>query len=321
MALSFDKQSKEFNGMMEELTQTTKLFALELYPVIGHVKSLLQWIQSGYPIFKQLTPWILGVASAMAAYGVAITAAKLKTMGFNLVVMLGPLGKFMALATLVIIVASAFQDYFGPGIWYAVGAVLALTAAAYALNVGLAGIPVIIGLVVTGIATLAQWLWGTDVGHSTFHEALDKMAITFDTIASAIGGLMGAMFSMIPTMFKFLTPFGILMTMWESIMGSSKETEKNMSRMSTTKPLARATDAVSRDSLGDATTAAKTPVYKSDTPDGISAKSTNGSQSSGPVAKPPAQDHKVTLQFDPRKLGFKEFVIDLVKNELSTNQG
>ena len=314
------RQSKEFNTMMEELTQTMMMFALEMRPVIEGIKSFLQGIQNMMPFIKAITPLILGVAAAMTVVGLGIDVTRIKLMFLTASWNLSPMGKITLIITGLMMLAQWY-----PKVAIAIGlvtaAVWALTGGFTALNIATAGIPMIIGLIVTGVIMLIQALFGTDVGHSNFLEGIWKIGWAFEDIGTAIGGLISTFFELIPVMFKFLTPFGILMTMWESIMGSSKETEKSMARMSTTKPLARATDAVNRNSLGDATQASKPVTYKSDSPQGISQKSTNGSQSSAPAAKPPVQDHKVVLQFDPRKSGFKEFVIDLVNKELNANQG
>jgi hypothetical protein len=315
------KQSKEFNTMMEELKQTMMMFAIEMRPVIEGIKWILQGMQNMMPLFKQLTPSIMGVGAAMIFMKSGIDVTTWSVKGLTAAFRASPLAVLAGIILLGQGLAMMFGNKVAGAIMLFAGAVWAAAIAWGALGVATGGIVPAIGLIVTGIVMLIQALFGTDVGHSNFLEGLWKVGWAFEDIGTAIGGLISTFFELIPVMFKFLTPFGILMTMWESIMGSSKETEKSMARMSTTKPLARATDAVNRNSLGDATQASKPVTYKSDSPQGISQKSTNGSQSSAPAAKPPVQDHKVVLQFDPRKSGFKEFVIDLVNKELNANQG
>ena len=150
------KQSKEFNTMMEELSQTMMMFALEMRPVIEGAKSFLQFLQGQMPVLKALTPIILGMAAAMVAWKTGITLATLEMWKLNIASAAGPIGKALLFAAAVLFLGKALESYFGPAIWGVVGALLAMTAAWLALSVASAGLPVIIGLIVTGIAALIQ---------------------------------------------------------------------------------------------------------------------------------------------------------------------
>ena len=312
------KQTKEFNTISQEFIQTMKMFALEMYPLVEIIKSILQGIQEWYGLFKKVTPAIIAMASAMMLWKTAGIIAKAVTTDFTIAWNASPFKMMMLAVVGWTLLSQVIGVKWASAAAIGTAALLGLAMAFGVLQVSTGGIIFIITSLVTGLIMLIQAIWGTDVGHSTMHEALDKLALTFYAIGNAVGFMLDAVAAIIPKMMKFLTPIGWLMMAWESMQESSADTAKNMANISNTRPVARADAVTKRDSLSEATEAAKTPVYKSDNPDGISAKAS----SKGQQAPPQKIETVVKVELNPAfERFFKAAVVKEAGKALNPNQG
>jgi hypothetical protein len=323
------EQSQEFNTVAEEFTETMKMLAIEMAPLIQIIKGILQGIQNWYPLIKTLTPAIIALSGALMMFKTAQLMAANATGTFTYAWKLGPFGSALAAVAIFMTLGQVLGKQFAGGLAIGTAALLGLAMAFGVLQVSTGGIIFIITSLITGIIMLIQWLFGTDVGHSNFLEGLWKIGWAFGDIGTAITGLMGSIGPAIAAMFKFLTPLGIVMSIWDSIMGSSAETEKSMGRITSAEQPSVKNTIQPVEIVGvDPIRILGSILMPQSLYNAVGGKAkqgrdalmgstgTGGIGGSGQPIK-----HEITLEFDPRKAAFKDFVIDIVNKELNANSG
>lgn len=314
------EQSKEFNDLAAEMTQTMRLFAMQLEPVVYFLKWVLQGIQNiSQATGGKFIPIVLGAIVAIKAI---TTATKIWgtvsswVAGKNALVTSSTITKTAAEgASIPVTVAlgTTAGAAATPMLYFAVAA-LAVGAAFFLVGAG-------VGLAAQGMslfmlslalippADLAKYglaLWSISSGIGALALA---MIIGGSSLAGLSLNLLFLGWALSKLDFDKLQAVEGLFSSMAEAMNAPIE---NLATM--TAAIKGITDAIKSVDDINAVVAVSSLI-------GTTSKSSQSHKGgSSPPPKTPVQDHKITLHWDPRSSTFEDYVIEIVDGQLNPNK-
>jgi len=277
-------QTKEMNDIGEELNQVIRMFAVEMRPVIGWLKSGLELFQDLAPTIKNLLPLITGFGVATLTAGTAVNLyTGLMVFGFQ-----GLTGAAVAAWTAVAwpvlgaaaVLAAGWLIYEMTGSLEVIFLAAAVAAGLFAFAMGWITGPIllataVISALVAGVMWLMDAFFFTNVGHSNFLEGTMQLADAYGNVGD-----------------------------------KARLAAEGIGKVNSA--------AASSTAFADATTAAKKtpPTYVSDSPE-VTKKSEGTSGKAARIAARKTQT--IILQLDERY--FKDKVVKITGKELDVNTG
>jgi len=315
------EQSKDFNNLAEELTQTMRMFAIQLEPVISALKWVLQGIQNiSQATGGRFIPIVLGAIVAIKAI---TTATKIWgtvstwIAGKNALVASSTAAK-TAVEGASIPVTAAVGTTAGaaasPMLYFAAAA-LAVGAAFFLVGAG-------VGLAAQGMSLfmlslalippadlakygLALWSISSGIGALAF-----AMIIGGSSLAGLSLNLLFLGWALSKLDFERLEAVEGLFSSMAEAMNAPIE---NLAKM--TAEIVAITNAIKSVDDVNAVVGVSSLISTASK----SSQSSKGGAPSSPV-KAPVQDHKITLHWDPRSSTFEDYVIEIVNGQLNPNR-
>ena len=316
------RQTQEFNDFAAEMNQLMRMFALQMEPVVKKLKEWAQWVQElNQSMGGKLLPIIgLIILSLVAIYTAAVVLAPIIT----------ALSTAFALFAPSVAASSAAMVPFVPAVGAAGTAAGAagtpmLYFAAAALAVGAAFLLVGVGIWIAanGMATFMQslllipptqlmmygpalWLFAS--GISVITLALAGMLPLIPAVAAGMVVFIAAVRSLhwwtSGLDWTFLDP---LANMFWSMADALDSPVTNLPKIATAiKDIGKALKTI--DNVNAAVAVTK-----------LIQTTSNASKAAAGENTASSLQGKITLEFDPRKAAFEDFVIEIVDNELRTN--
>jgi len=322
------KQTREFNDFAAEMTQLMKMFAMQLEPVVKWLKGVAQWIQeTNQAMGGALVPTIIGAfvvlkvlvgglklwsfwsavtASRQTAVAVA-TGTSTAAQGAQIPVMIASGTTAGAMATPMLYFAAAALAV--GAAFFLIGAGVGIAAAGMSLFMkSLALIPPLT------LALYGPALWALSSGIGAMAFAMFFAAPIAPMITVIATALLFMSWALSTIDFSNLQPVADLFNSMAAAMDAPIE---NLTKIASA--IGEISDAIGTvDSLGGAVV--MTQLLETASTSGAGTPGSTAQSRSLAANKEPIK-HEITLEFDPRKAAFKDFVIDIVNKELNANQG
>jgi len=320
------EQSREFNDLAAEMNQLMRMFAMQLEPVVMWLKGVAQWIQNAnQALGGSLVPTIVG---AFAVLKVLIGGLKLwnfftgiaATRQAALATATGISTGAQATSIPVMAATGTTAGAAATPMLYFAAAALAVGAAFFLVGAGIGLAAAGMSLFMTALAlippaTLALYgpaLWALSTGIGAMAAAMFFAAPIAPLITVIAGALLLMSWALSTLDFSNLQPIANLFSSMAEAMNAPIE---NLVKIKTS--IEGITNAIkSVDDLSGAVVMTQLLETTANT-----ATKATGAINSNKAASAAPIKHEITLEFDPRKAAFKDFVIDIVNKELNANQG
>jgi len=321
------EQSAEFNNFQEEMNQLMRMFALQLQPVVKWLKDMAQWVQElNQSMGGYLAPILTGIVISV---GLLITGFKIlsATMKFFAAVqtVLAPsvAASNVALGASVPAMGAAgtAAGAAGTPMLYFAAAALAVGAAFFLIGAGVAIAALGMAQFIKSLLLIpaselilygpAFMLFGLGINILTF--SLAAMVPLMPLVLFGMVGLIAVLRSLhywtSGLDWTFLEP---LSSMFSAMADAMNAPVENLVKISST--IREISDAIGAIDDVNATVAV-TKLMETTSKSSRSGANIVGKNSTQPIK------HEITLEFDPRKSNFEDFVINIVNKELNANQG